>query len=73
MPEVTIPKEFARKKKLIAVPVTEYRRLIRLARIRDEELAEVLASEEEYRQGRYVTAPNVRAALKEARARGWFD
>ena len=73
MPDVTIPKEFAHRKKLIAVPPAEYRRLIRLARIRDEELADVLASEEEYRQGRYVTALNVRAALKEAQARGWLD
>lgn len=74
MPQIRIPRALrTTRRRLVAVPETEYRRLLTIARLRDEEVADVRASEEEYRQGRYVTAKNIDEAMKKARTRGWLD
>jgi len=56
MPDVKIPKKFAKRKKLIAVPESEYRNLLKIAQARNEELAEVLEiverAESDYKTGK---------------------
>ena len=75
MANVSIPKEFAGKKQLIAVPEREYRafRAFQRDRETDREFQEVLEAEAEVRAGKVIRAASAAEALKEARVRGWVD
>lgn len=73
MPNVKIPKEFAKRKQLIAVPEREYRAFRDFMNASENEIADVRTAEAEIKAGLFIEAPSADVALKEARARGWLD
>jgi len=73
MPNVIIPKKFSTRKKLIAIPETEYRRFLMFSNATEVELAEVREAEADIATGRVIQANSAQEALKEARARGWVN
>lgn len=74
MPQVRIPKEFERtRRKLVAIPETQYRRFRQFLHNEAEILADIRASEADIRAGRVVEASSIDEAIEKARARGWLD
>lgn len=75
MANITIPKEYSARKKLVAIPEKEYRAFLAYIRsdAESDEVREVRQSEEDVKAGRVIEASSAEEALKKAGELGWLD